>query len=324
MRRLVSLILLSGISASVCSDAGVPFNGKSGQALLESVASASRPSGEADMSALTYTVTDRFSGREVSVSAGRLPDGYVWSSFVPVEWWTNAPAAFEGDVTSDIFNLLPLEADAARARGDLPPGTVTAPVFSNAFWSAGRGEIYGVLTDIYSPPVELRGELARAYFYMAVVHHADVWTPRAYMMFTSEPFPGLSAYAIPLLMAWHRAAPPSAAEMERNMLAERLQGNRNPFVDYPELAEHVWGDRQGDKFVIAGEPQPLRSVYKLDTDVIDLVSPWIPADAVWCIDGQVVSAASVAASDLGPGNHRLTYHSPSTREEGFVMIKIEK
>lgn len=318
------MIFLSGISASVFSDAGVPFNGKSGEVLMESVASSCRPAKAVDKSELTFTMTDRFTGREISVSSGNLPEGYEWGCLVPAEWWANSTVTSVPLVSGDIYNLLPLDADTRKWRGELAPGDVTAPTFSNQFWSVGRGEISGVLTDLYSPPVELRGELARACFYMAVVYHADVWTPRAYMMLTSAAWPGLSDYAIPMLMGWHRASPPSALETERNLRGERLQGNRNPFVDYPELAEHLWGDRKGEKFVIAGEPQPLRATYRLETDVIDLCSPWIPEDAEWLIDGQPASSASVPASRLGAGNHTLNYSSRSTGERGTLMIKIEQ
>jgi hypothetical protein len=33
-----------------------------------------------------------------------------------------------------------------------------------------------------------------------------------------------------------------------------LQGNRNPFVDYPGLEDYVWGDKQDEPFDYGGEP----------------------------------------------------------------------
>lgn len=41
---------------------------------------------------------------------------------------------------------------------------------------------------------------------------------------------------IEILIKWHMQDPPSLTEMVRNDGAEDYQGNRNPFIDYPELA----------------------------------------------------------------------------------------
>lgn len=38
------------------------------------------------------------------------------------------------------------------------------------------------------------------------------------------------------LLDWHAADPPAVYEHHRNWLIEKAQGNRNPFIDHPELA----------------------------------------------------------------------------------------
>lgn len=323
MRLLVSLILLTGTSASTLSVAGVPFNGKSGQVLLSSVAAYSRPDKTVDKGRLSLTITDTFNDRVLEVASGNLPQGYVWSTLVPVDWWENAVEVFGTSVSEDIYNLLPANGDVVSFRKDLPPGEVTESEFKNSYWSAGRGELFGVQTELYSPPEKLRGELARAYFYMSTVYHVDTWSARAFMMMTSAPYPGLTNYAIPLLLAWHRAYPPSEWERQRNGLGEELQGNRNPFVDYPSLAEHIWGDRAGEPFVVEGEPVPLKGAYSID-EVIDFYSPEVPSDALWSVDGRIIYSTSLPASELGVGDHILEYSSKSARESGIVMIKIHK
>lgn len=69
------------------------------------------------------------------------------------------------------------------------------------------------------PRPEVRGNIARAMFYM---HHR---------------------YGLPifkrqgaLLRLWHRKDPPDAEERRRNNLIEKIQGNRNQFIDRPRLA----------------------------------------------------------------------------------------
>lgn len=323
MRLLVSLILLTGTSASTLSVAGVPFNGKSGEALLTSVAAYSRPSQLADMGRFSLRIPDTFNDRMLDVTAGELPEGYVWASLVPSEWWEGADASFVASVSSDIYNLVAAGSEVIAFRRDFPPGEVTEATYSNQFWSAGRGELFGVVTELYSPPEKLRGELARAYFYMATVYHVDTWTARAFMMMTSARYPGLTNYALPLLLGWHRSYPPSEYELQRNDLGESLQGNRNPFVDHPSLAEHIWGDKAGEPFLLDGEPVPLRATYGVD-DTIELYSPEVPSDAVWSIDGRMIYASSIPASQLCEGNHILEYRSKSGDEGGILMIKITK
>ena len=41
------------------------------------------------------------------------------------------------------------------------------------------------------------------------------------------------------LKRWNRQDPPSNQEMIRNNRIEELQGNRNPYIDNPTLAEQI-------------------------------------------------------------------------------------
>ncbi len=41
------------------------------------------------------------------------------------------------------------------------------------------------------------------------------------------------------LVEWNQIDPPSAVEINRNNYVETVQGNRNPFVDYPQLVERI-------------------------------------------------------------------------------------
>ena len=39
-----------------------------------------------------------------------------------------------------------------------------------------------------------------------------------------------------MLLRWNEADPVDSWEMNRNNVIEGIQGNRNPFIDHPELA----------------------------------------------------------------------------------------
>ena len=44
---------------------------------------------------------------------------------------------------------------------------------------------------------------------------------------------------VSLLLKWHQAFPVSIYEKHRNLAIHELQGNRNPFIDFPEMAESI-------------------------------------------------------------------------------------
>jgi deoxyribonuclease-1 len=78
------------------------------------------------------------------------------------------------------------------------------------------------ITSRLIPRSGARGDIARAYFYMS----------RQYGLKIAEAMEDR-------LRAWHLEDPPDAWEEERNSLIELEQGNRNPFIDHPELVERV-------------------------------------------------------------------------------------
>jgi len=48
-----------------------------------------------------------------------------------------------------------------------------------------------------------------------------------------------------VLIQWHRQDPVSEKEIKRADAVSNFQHNRNPFIDYPYLAEYIWGERAG-------------------------------------------------------------------------------
>ena len=49
---------------------------------------------------------------------------------------------------------------------------------------------------------------------------------------------------IGVLLDWHRADPVSDKERCRMDVISDIQGNRNPYIDYPELVEYIWGNKK--------------------------------------------------------------------------------
>jgi len=73
-----------------------------------------------------------------------------------------------------------------------------------------------------SPSLNIRGDIARAYFYMSYQYKISIKE-------------GLEDS----LRKWHFSDPPDNWEEIRNDRIEAIQGNRNPFIDHPEWVERV-------------------------------------------------------------------------------------
>ncbi len=146
----------------------------------------------------------------------------------PMSWVTNglncgkrkqcrSTSAQFNIIEADLHNLYPSRTDVNRARGSLKFGEVT-----------GEARRYGRKCDfevnsnsrIVEPRPEVRGDIARSMFYMA-----NEYREQGLELFKNQ---------ANLLAQWNRLDPPSAQEKRRNDRIEKIQGNRNPFIDKPE------------------------------------------------------------------------------------------
>ncbi|MFM1770570.1 MAG: hypothetical protein RJA22_3099 [Verrucomicrobiota bacterium] len=100
-------------------------------------------------------------------------------------------------------------------------------------------------SDSWQPPAHVRGDIARALFYMDVRYEGDR-ANEPDLILTSETglISATAAYmgSLAVLLQWHRDDPVDAAEQLRNDRVYALyQSNRNPFIDHPEWVETVYG-----------------------------------------------------------------------------------
>lgn len=90
--------------------------------------------------------------------------------------------------------------------------------------------------DSWEPPAGVKGDVARALFYMDVRYdglEGDTVDLRLQDA-QSDPSEGRMG-VLTTLRAWHEADPPDATESNRNeKIFQTYQYNRNPFVDHPE------------------------------------------------------------------------------------------
>lgn len=176
---------------------------------------------------------------------------------------------------SDIFHIYPASYGMNSRRGNRPYGEILT-----AANVSGNGTKYGtpvqtisvtnsvagayvegsitLSTNVLEPADEYKGDIARSYF-GTMVKWAGEWTFNrnengrvifdatidADTHYASENNYGLTPYGLALLLKWHRQDPVSQKEVDRNNGIQLTQGNRNPFIDYPYLAEYIWGERSG-------------------------------------------------------------------------------
>jgi hypothetical protein len=132
-------------------------------------------------------------------------------------------------------------------RGDLDFGT------GSVLYADGRNPPFTVpesfrYSSLYwEPPDEVKGDIARTMFYMVVRYEGgdpkepDLELVDGTTTTSSVPHTSGQLGSLAVLRAWHLADPVSDAErLRNNLIYSNYQGNRNPFIDYPEWVTNIW------------------------------------------------------------------------------------
>jgi len=175
---------------------------------------------------------------------------------VPKSWWKDNNDVEYTPAYSDMWNLFPSDGKANNAKSNYPVGeTGDNPKFDNRVTKVGvpKEGLGGGAGMVFEPADEYKGDFARAYFYVATVYDHLNWTDSRNTVFERTSWPTFRPWAIDMLLEWSRKDPVSEKERVRNDAVEKSQGNRNPYVDFPELAEYVWGARMDQTFFLSGQ-----------------------------------------------------------------------
>lgn len=170
---------------------------------------------------------------------------------VPKSWWKTTAGVEYTPAYSDLWNLYPSDGPANQAKSNYPLGITRTTSFDNGVSKIGTPETGtgGGSGRVFEPDDRYKGDFARAFFYMATVYDDLAWsTATTYNMYEQNSWPTLKEWAVNLLLDWARRDPVSEKEIARNDAVEVEQGNRNPYIDFPELVEYIWGTRIGEKF----------------------------------------------------------------------------
>ena len=205
--------------------------------------------------------------------------GFQREHSLPKSWFN--PAAKSGSsftykdikpMYSDIVHVIPAEGIVNNKRSNNPYGTNNGEWYTSeeGFSKMGACTFSNDYTGrCFEPNDEYKGDIARIYFYMVTAYekkqpswsgtekgigdHCGTWTGPMFNLEDEDVYQPFAQWAFDMLMQWSKQDPVSEKELARNEAIYQLQGNRNPFVDYPGLEDYIWGEKKNIAFNYGGE-----------------------------------------------------------------------
>ena len=207
-------------------------------------------------------------------------DGKVWdmySNITNFEFGTDQAGSYsqEGDVYNrehsfpkswfggevmpmytDLHHMYPTDGFVNNKRSNYPFGTTTGNKYKSAnnFSKLGTCTYSGYSGTVFEPNDEYKGDFARTYFYMVTCYEeklADWYAGNAEGVratIDGSTYPGFQTWQLNMLLEWAKNDRVSDKEIARNTAVAGIQGNRNPFIDYPGLEQYIWGSKVDDTF----------------------------------------------------------------------------
>lgn len=186
-----------------------------------------------------YSNEHRYFAANASASSASAVSGMNIEHSFPKSWWGGT----ENNAYKDLFNLMPCESRINSSKSNYAMGIVESVITDNGCTKVGKGTTAaGTTKTLWEPADQWKGDFARAYMYMATTYSNFSWEKEGLTMLEKNDWPTLQPWAYTLLVQWNKADPVDDIEIARNEAVYQIQGNRNPFVDFPHLADYVWGD----------------------------------------------------------------------------------
>ena len=197
------------------------------------------------------TVWDMYSNNHVAFNGNSAASGMNIEHSFAKSWWGDGRQAAQ-----DVQHLCPSNSTANSAKGSWPMAVVDGKTtFDNSCIKVGKSSSKpGMTLDVWEPADEYKGDFARMYMYMVTAYedYATLWTGNSINQLDNNTYPVFEQWTVDLLLKWSRQDPVSQKEITRTNEAYKIQGNRNPFIDYPLLAEYIWGNLMTVPFTTDG------------------------------------------------------------------------
>lgn len=181
----------------------------------------------------------------------------------PKSWWSSGIKPDKYSCYSDLFNLNPADAKANQAaKSNWTMGVVntdTVVLFDNGVVKSGYDKDG---YRVWEPADAYKGDFARTYMYVVTCYefiatagtgNSPTWSSNAQRQIvwnSNETYPIFTEQSVQMLLDWHHNDPVSEKELNRNEAIFKIQGNRNPFIDCPDFADYIWGNKKNDNFLV--------------------------------------------------------------------------
>lgn len=259
------LMTLSSVWAQGPNGSGTYYkdaNGKKGAALKSALATIINPHKSLGYDGLfkAYEQTDKRPDGKVRdwyscttnynfsdhTSYKKEGDCYNREHSVPQSWFKGS--ASSSLIKCDVVHVVPTDGYVNNRRSSYPLAEVNNVTYSSneGYSKLGSCKTAGYSNTVFEPNDEIKGDMARMYFYMVTCYESQApgW---GHSVFSTEKN-GFTSWYIDMLRRWAQQDGIDEREVARNNAVYATQQNRNPFVDYPGLEEYIWGDKQDVAF----------------------------------------------------------------------------
>ena len=149
---------------------------------------------------------------------------------------------------TDLHQLRPLYKSINSSRNNSQYGELTnRDKYLKTYLDTPYGYLNGDTTmgtgnGVFEPLDNVKGDVARVLLYMLVRYKEYISSyPLSNNVYTKE---GTEDSVYKLLVKWNELDPVDELEINRNNAVYALQGNRNPFIDFPEYASRIWSNAE--------------------------------------------------------------------------------
>ncbi len=188
--------------------------------------------------------------------------------------WAQSWTHDDGTHKTDLGHVYPTDGYVNNRRGNFAFGEV-----GSATWTSRNGGKLGTCRTpgfngtVFEPIDEYKGDIARALMYVSVRYYQE---DNSWVTSDMTNKSVIKDWAMTMLLRWHEEDPVSAKEIDRNNAVYSIQGNRNPFVDYPEFAERIWDPHWGIEeseytVLVSVWPNPATSTVNIKGENLDAI-----------------------------------------------------